>query len=108
MHVYFSHSYRDRAINAPFLEQFVEEEIPLVADEKSDVWCVAKLERYMREMTGFVSIIPRRASEQDPGGYSPYIGYELNLARRARVPRLLLVDQEVLKHHQLDFPEDAV
>jgi hypothetical protein len=87
--VYFSHSYRDRAINAPFLEQFVDEEIPLVADQKSDVWCVAKLERYMRETAGFVSIIPRRGSETDPGSYSPYIGYELNLARRARVPRQL-------------------
>ena len=106
--VYFSHSYRDRAINAPFLEQFVEEEIPLVADQKSDVWCVAKLERYMRETTGFVSIIPRRGSEKDPGDYSPYIGYELNLARRARVPRLLFVDRDVLKYHKLDFPEDAV
>ena len=108
MQVYFSHSYRDRAINTPFLEYLVAEDIPLVADQKSEVWCVAKLERYMRETTGFVSIIPRRASEQDPGDYSAYIGYELNLARRARVPRLLLVDQQVLRQHQLDFPEDAV
>ncbi|HWM91924.1 MAG TPA: hypothetical protein VN493_14255 [Thermoanaerobaculia bacterium] len=108
MQVYFSHSYRDVAINSYFLERFVQEEIPLQADQKTDVWCVAKLERYLGEMTGFVSIIPRRETENDPGGYSPYIGHELNLARRARVPRLLFVDEHVLKHHQLEFPEDAV
>jgi len=108
MQVYFSNSYRDFAINAYFLERFVEEEISLYADQKTDVWSVAKLERYMSEMTGFVSVIPRRETEKDPGAYSPYIGYELNLARRARVPRLLFVDELVLKHHQLDFPEDAV
>src|SRR4030095_12720995 len=33
---------------------------------------------------------------------------ELTLARRARVPRLLFVDEQILKHHQLAFPEDAV
>lgn len=108
MQVYFSHSYRDVAINSYFLERFVQEEIPLQADQKTDVWCVAKLERYMSEMSGFVSIIPRRETEKDPAGYSPYIGHELNLARRARVPRLLFVDEHVLKHHQLEFPEDAV
>ena len=47
MQVYFSHSYRDFAINSYFLEHFVEEEIPLQADQKTDVWSVAKLERYM-------------------------------------------------------------
>jgi hypothetical protein len=108
MQVYFSHSYRDFVINGYFLDRFLEEEIALHADQKTDVWSVAKLERYMSEMTGFVSVIPRRETANDPGAYSPYIGYELNLARRARVPRLLFVDELVLKHHQLDFPEDAV
>jgi hypothetical protein len=108
MQVYFSHSYRDVAINSYFLERFVEDDIPLRADQKTDVWCVAKLERYLGETTGFVSIIPRRPTQEDPGGYSQYIGQELNLARRARVPRLLFVDDAVLKHHRLDFPEDAV
>ena len=37
-----------------------------------------------------------------------YIGRELNLARRARVPRLLFIDEKVLKRHRLEFPEDAV
>jgi hypothetical protein len=108
MQVYFSHSYRDVAINGYFLEHFVDEEIPLQADQKTDIWCVAKLERYLSETTGFVSVIPHRPTEQDPGGYSPYIGQELNLARRARVPRLLFVDEQVLSRHRLDFPEDAV
>ena len=108
MQVYFSHSYRDYAINGYFLEHFLEEEIPLRADQKTDVWAVAKLERYMAETTGFVSIIPRRQSEIDSAGYSPYIGHELNLARRARVPRLLFIDKSVLSRHRLDFPEDAV
>lgn len=108
MQVYFSHSYRDVAVNGHFLEHFVDEEIPLQADQKTDVWCIAKLERYLRETTGFVSIIPCRPTESDPGGYSPYIGQELSLARRARVPRLLFVDDRVLGRHPLDFPEDAV
>ncbi len=108
MQVYFSHSYRDVAINSYFLEHFVEEDVSLLADQKTDIWCVAKLERYLSEITGFVSIIPRRPTENDPVAYSPYIGRELDLARRARVPRLLFVDEQVFKHHRLDFPADAV
>lgn len=75
MHTYFSHSYRDVAVNAHFLDLFLEEEVELQADQKTDVWCIAKLERYMNETAGFVSIIPRRETEKDPGGYSPYIGH---------------------------------
>lgn len=108
MQVYFSHSYRDVAINSSFLELFLDEELPLIADQKTEIWCVAKLERYMAEMTGFVSIIPWRPTDADPNGYSPYIGHELTLARRARVPRLLFVDAQVLRGHRPDFPEDAV
>ena len=108
MDVYFSHSYRDVAINGYFLGLFVEETIALQADQKTDVWCIAKLERYLRETDGFVSIIPARPGDDGPGGYSPYIGQELLLARRARVPRLLFVDDRVLARHRLDFPEDAV
>lgn len=108
MQVYFSHSYRDTEINGHFLEYFKDEDLTLLADQKTDVWCVAKLERYLGEITGFVSIIPRRASEEDPGGYSAYIGRELDLARRARVPRLLFVDEIVLARHPLQFPQDAV
>lgn len=108
MDVYFSHSYRDVAINGYFLELFVEETIALQADQKTDVWCIAKLERYLRETAGFVSIIPARPTDEDPGGYSPYIGQELLLARRAGVPRLLFVDNRVLARHRLEFPEDAV
>jgi hypothetical protein len=108
MHVYFSHSYRDVAINSYFLQHFVDEDIPLRADQKTDVWCVAKLERYLSETTGFVSIVSCRPTDADVGGFSSYIGHELNLARRARVPRLLFVDQQVLSRHPLDFPEDAV
>lgn len=108
MQVYFSHSYRDVNVNSYFIDRLVEEEIPLRADQKSDVWCVAKLERYMGETTGFLSVIPRRATEKDAAAYSLYIGHELSLARRARVPRLLFVDEEVFKRHRLEFPEDAV
>lgn len=108
MQVYFSHSYRDVNVNSYFIDRLVDEEIPLRADQKSDVWCVAKLERYMGETTGFLSIIPKRATEKDAAAYSLYIGHELSLARRARVPRLLFVDEEVFKRHRLEFPEDAV
>jgi hypothetical protein len=108
MDVYFSHSYRDVAINGYFLDLFVEETISLLADQKTDVWCIAKLERYLRETGGFVAIIPSRPTEADPGGYSPYIGQEMLLARRSRVPRLLFVDNRVLARHRLDFPDDAI
>jgi hypothetical protein len=108
MQVYFSHSYRDVAVNGYFIERLAYEDIPLRADQKTDVWCVAKLERYLAESTGFISVITRRATDEDVAGYSPYIGRELNLARRARVPRLLFVDEYVLQRHRLDFPEDAV
>ncbi|UEM14654.1 hypothetical protein J4G43_010640 [Bradyrhizobium barranii subsp. barranii] len=108
MQVYFSHSYRDVAVNGYFIDKFANEDLPLRADQKTDIWCVAKLERYLSEMGGFISVIPCRPTDADLGGYSPYIGRELDLARRARVPRLLFVDERVLRHHQLEFPEDAV
>ncbi|MCZ6821170.1 MAG: hypothetical protein O7G31_17010 [Calditrichaeota bacterium] len=104
--VYFSHSYRDRSINSYFLDRFVREDFALLADQKSPTWCVAKLERYMLESWGFVSIIPRRATNKL--GYSPYIGHELALARRATVPRLFFVDNVILRKFRADFPKDAV
>jgi hypothetical protein len=106
--VYFSHSYRDVALNGYFLEHFLDDEIVLHADQKTDVWCVAKLERFLGELDGFLSIITRRPTEDDATEFSPYIGQELSLARRARVPRLLFVDSQVLDRHSLKFPEDAV
>ncbi|WP_138992746.1 hypothetical protein [Larkinella sp. C7] len=108
MQVYFSNSYRDFLINAHFIEQFAQEDIPLIADQKSPVWCVAKLERYLREINGLVSIVPRRPTDSDPFGFSPYIGQELNLARRARLPRLHFVEESVLNRHRLAFPKDAI
>jgi len=108
MEVYFSHSYRDVSINSYFYDQFVRENLQVWADQKSDIWCVAKLERYLAELPGFVSIIPRRRSEAGQIEYSPYIGQELSLARRSRIPRLLFVDDQVLSKYQDDFPEDAV
>ena len=81
MQVYFSHSYRDVAVNGYFIDRLMQEDIPLRADQKTDVWCVAKLERYLAESTGFISVIPRRPTDQDPGGYSRYIGREEASAR---------------------------
>ena len=83
VNVYFSHSYHDVAVNGYFLEHFLDGEILLHADQKTDVWCVAKLERYLGELDGFVSVIPRRPTEDDSTAFSPYIGQELSLARRA-------------------------
>jgi hypothetical protein len=62
----------------------------------------------MSETAGFVSIITRRETPEDEWAYSPYIGQELTLARRARVPRLLFVDEDVLGRHPLEFPDDAL
>ena len=108
MQAYFSHSYRDVPTNAYFTGLFEEAGIELRADQKTDVWCMAKLERYMFEMDGFVSIIPQRTLADGSIAYSPYIGRELMLARRARTPRVVFVDDQLLDRYTSDFPETAV
>jgi hypothetical protein len=108
MHFYFSHSYRDQEINSYFLDHLIEENMLLCADQKSDTWCVAKLERYLFEAGGFISVVTRRPNDADPCAYSPYIAHELDLARRARVPRLLFVERQVLETHETRFPADVL
>ena len=119
MQLYFSHSYRDVAINSYFIDQFrainherpsssIAETLELCADQKTDVWCVAKLERYLFQLSGFVSVIPRRLADGPQVAFSEYIAYELTLARRSRAPRLLFVDDGVLRDHRNVFPRDAV
>jgi hypothetical protein len=105
--IYFSHSYRDRRLNSYFLERFVRRDFELLADQKSQTWCVPKLERYMLESCGFISVIPRRGSDSKPT-YSEYIGHELSLARRSAVPRLVFVDQAIRNILGSDFPDDVV
>jgi len=104
MQVYLSFSYRDVPINTYFSDLFDKAGITLRADQKTEVWCMAKLERYMLDMQGFVSIIPRRVGEDDSLSYSPYIGRELLLARRARTPRILFVDDQLLELFKPGFP----
>jgi hypothetical protein len=108
MQSYFSHSYRDVPTNAYFSALFDDAGIELRADQKTEVWCVAKLERYMFDMGGFVSIIPRRVAPDGSVGYSPYISFELMLARRARIPRIVFVDDQVLDLHRSVFPASAI
>lgn len=108
MQAYFSHSYRDVPINTYFSELFTSAGIVLRADQKTDVWCVAKLERYLFEMDGFVSIIPRRVAGDGSIAYSPYIARELMLARRSRGPRILFVDGQILEQYRSVFPSWAV
>ena len=108
MEAYFSHSYRDVPINTYFSELFTKAGITLQADQKTDVWCVAKLERYLFEMDGFVSIIPRRIAPDKSITYSPYIARELLLARRSRGPRILFVDGQILAQFQSQFPSWAL
>jgi hypothetical protein len=108
MKVYFSHSYRDIEVNTYFFEVLVEQGLELFADKKSPTWCVAKLERYANELSGFLSIVPRRATDDGTIGFSPYIGYELSLARRSQLPRLMFVDDEVLNRNRDRFPDDAI
>jgi hypothetical protein len=108
MDLYFSHSYRDERINAYFCKEFGDQGFKLYADQKSPTWCVAKLERYLDELSGFISIIPKRATSDNSLAYSPWIGHELSLARRGRVPRLLFVDDDILGKFPSDFPNDAV
>lgn len=108
MQAYFSHSYRDVPINNYFAPLFEQAGITLRADQKTEVWCMAKLERYMFEMSGFVSIIPRRIASDESLTYSPYIGRELMLARRARIPRVLFVDDQVLNLFPQAFPASAI
>ncbi len=106
--LYLSHSYRDRHINGHFVPILKAEDVSVQADQKTGIWCVPKLERSMAQVSGVVSIIPIRPTEADPAAYSRHIALELALARRARVPRLLLVDERVLDRHHVDFPEDAI
>ena len=108
MEAYFSHSYRDVPINTYFSELFTKAGVTLRADQKTEVWCVAKLERYLFEMDGFVSIIPRRIAADESITYSPYIARELLLARRSRGPRILFVDGEILTQFQSQFPPWAM
>src|SRR5215469_3202006 len=108
MDVYFSHSYRDERINEYFCQEFGEQGFKLYADQKSPTWCVAKLERYLDELSGIISIIPKRATSDNSIAYSPYIGHELSLARRGRVPRLVFVDDDLLGQFPNQFPGDAV
>ncbi len=108
MQAYFSHSYRDVPTNAYFSGLFDDAGIGLRADQKTEVWCMAKLERYMFEMDGFVSIIPRRVATDGSVSYSPYIGFELMLARRARIPRIVFVDDQVLDLNRSAFPASAI
>ena len=108
MEAYFSHSYRDVPINTYFSELFTKAGITLRADQKTDVWCVAKLERYLFEMDGFVSIIPRRIAADESITYSSYIARELMLARRSRGPRILFVDGQILAQFQSQFPSWAM
>jgi hypothetical protein len=106
--VYFSHSYRDIEVNTYFFEVLIEQGLELFADKKSPTWCVAKLERYANELSGFLSIVPRRATNDGTTSFSPYIGYELSLARRSQLPRLIFVDDEVLNRNRDRFPDDAI
>jgi hypothetical protein len=108
MQVYFSHSYRDVEINQYFFSQLRDQEFRLFADQKSPTWCVAKLERYIHGLSAFLSIVPRRRSDDRAITFSPYIGYELNLARRSGVPRLIFIDDEVLSTHRPRLPRDAI
>lgn len=108
MELYFSHSYRDVRVNSYFVKELADCQFRLLADQKSPIWCVAKLERYITELPGFLSIIPRRQAEDGSLTYSPYIGHELALARRSGVPRLLFVDDAVLARFRARFPDDAV
>jgi len=108
MQVYFSHSYRDVPVNTYFSGLFDAAGILLRADQKTDVWCMAKLERYLFELDGFVSIVTRRVASDGSLTYSPYIGRELALARRARTPRVLFVDDQVLNRFPSMFPASAI
>jgi hypothetical protein len=108
MQVYFSHSYRDIPVNTYFTGLLDAAGILLRADQKTDVWCVAKLERYLFELAGFVSIVTRRVAPDGSLTFSPYIGRELGLARRARTPRVLFVDDQVLNHFPSMFPPSAI
>jgi len=108
MQVYLSHSYRDVPVNDYFTGLFDAAGILLRADQKTDVWCMAKLERYLFELDGFVSIVTRRVASDGSLTYSPYIGRELVLARRARTPRVLFVDDQVLNRFSSMFPASAI
>jgi hypothetical protein len=100
--VYFSHSFRpqDQTLNEYSLRLFAEEGIRLLADRKgSNAWCVPKLERFIMNVAGFVAVIPYRgdADPAFPFTFSRYIVFEVGLARRARLPRLVFVEERIYR-----------
>jgi hypothetical protein len=114
--VYFSHGYRETTINAYFLRQLIRvlepeherQNFELAADQKSPTWCLAKLERNLSELSGFISIVSQRESKDGQITFSPFINSELNLGRRFGLPRLVFVDDKVLSKYPGHFPEDAM
>ena len=93
--IYFSHSYRDEDINRYFLDLFAEHEVQLLADLKSETWCVPKVERHVFGCDGLVAVVPERRDPESTDLYSPYIAQELLLARRAAIPCLIFVDDAI-------------
>jgi hypothetical protein len=106
--VYFSHSYRDEQINNYFIRLFAEQDIRLLADRKSETWCVPKLEKYLTYARGFVAVVPQREAADAVYNVSPYIATELTFARRARIPRLIFVEDTLTADFHHITPDDVV
>lgn len=100
----FSHSYRDRATNEYILSLFTGFDVKLVADQKAKTYCVPKLERYVFGSGGFVAVVPQRETGDPSRPYSEYIEQEINLARRARTPRLIFVEDAILSKFRARIP----
>lgn len=108
--VYYSHSFRekDRHVNSYFLDRFADHHIHLVVDEQSETWCVPKLEKYVTNAGGMIAVIPQRKTPEGKAHLSPYIRFEIGLARRAGLPLLLFVDDWMLAELGSDFPDQAI
>lgn len=103
--VYFCHSNRDVEINRYFLELLKQRGLTVRADgPQQDTWCVPKLERHMFASDAFVGVVPRRFHAGGKPPYSQFVAFELLLARRSRVPRLLFVDDLILPKLRKEQP----
>ena len=108
--IFFSRSYRepDERINRYFLDLFAERSLRLVTDADGGPWCVPKLEKYAGQVDGMISVIPQRTDDRGVPVLSPYLKFELNLARRARIPLLAFVDDWMLAQLPREFPAQAI
>ncbi len=100
---YFSHSYRpeDRELNQFFWELFWDADFTFTVDAQSSGLSTLSLQLMMRESSSFVTVLPRRPSQEFYLS-SPFMIHEYGMAILADKPRLVFVEHGVPSRY---FPD---